>query len=152
MGNHYLTDVDHGSHCLARHRTASLTYMSDKTCEGAQFQGYMWECMRLQETQRVWTGTNLLRRSGDPSEDALYSSVTVTKGFFFKKKSKKVKNGLREFWDTLVPKNWIKVHMLEPPTYNVTYGDPPPIYVVIVRVSRDLYMYMCALLLVESSF
>jgi hypothetical protein len=29
MDNHYLTDVDHGSHCVARHRTASLTYMSD---------------------------------------------------------------------------------------------------------------------------
>jgi hypothetical protein len=29
MVNHYLTDVDHGSHCVARHRTASLTYMSD---------------------------------------------------------------------------------------------------------------------------
>ncbi len=29
MGNHYLTDVDHGSHCVARHRTASLTYMSE---------------------------------------------------------------------------------------------------------------------------
>ncbi len=41
MGNHYLKDVDHGSHCLARHRTASLTYMSDETCEGAQVQGYM---------------------------------------------------------------------------------------------------------------
>jgi len=33
--------VDHGSHCLARHRTASSTYMSDETCEGAQLQGYM---------------------------------------------------------------------------------------------------------------
>ena len=41
MGNHYLRTVEHGSHCLARHRTASLTYMSDETCEGAQLQGYM---------------------------------------------------------------------------------------------------------------
>ncbi len=49
--------------CLARHRTTSLTYMSDETCEGAQLQGYMWECMRRQETQRVCTTTNLLRRS-----------------------------------------------------------------------------------------
>ena len=29
MGNHYLRDVDHGSHCLAMHRTVSSTYMSD---------------------------------------------------------------------------------------------------------------------------
>ena len=29
MGNHYLKDVDHGSHCLGGHRTTSLTYMSD---------------------------------------------------------------------------------------------------------------------------
>ncbi len=29
MVNHYLRDVDHGSHCLAHHRTASFTYMSD---------------------------------------------------------------------------------------------------------------------------
>ena len=41
MGNHYLTDVDHTSHCLPRHRTTSLTYMSDETCEGVQLQGYM---------------------------------------------------------------------------------------------------------------
>ena len=29
MVNHYLRDVDHGSHCLGGHRTTSLTYMSD---------------------------------------------------------------------------------------------------------------------------
>jgi hypothetical protein len=29
MGNHYLRDVDHVSRCFARHRTASLTYISD---------------------------------------------------------------------------------------------------------------------------
>jgi hypothetical protein len=81
MGNHYLTDVDHGSHCLPRHRTASLTYMSDESCEGAQLQGYMWECMCLQETQRVWTATNFLRRSGGPSEDVLHSSATNAEDF-----------------------------------------------------------------------
>ena len=35
--NHYLRDVDHGSHCLPRHRTASLTY----TSEGEEIRGYM---------------------------------------------------------------------------------------------------------------
>ena len=34
MGNHYLRDVDHGSHCLAMHRTVSFTYMSDWTSTG----------------------------------------------------------------------------------------------------------------------
>ena len=29
MVNHYLRDVDHGSHCLARHRTVRFTYMSE---------------------------------------------------------------------------------------------------------------------------
>jgi hypothetical protein len=29
MVNHYLRDVDHGSHCLARHRTTCFTYMSE---------------------------------------------------------------------------------------------------------------------------
>ena len=29
MCNHYLSDVDHGSHCLVLHRTASFTYMSE---------------------------------------------------------------------------------------------------------------------------
>jgi hypothetical protein len=29
MVNHYLRHVDHGSHCLPRHRTVCFTYMSD---------------------------------------------------------------------------------------------------------------------------
>ena len=41
MCNHYLSDVDHGSHCLVLHRTASFTYMSEKTSEGAELRGYM---------------------------------------------------------------------------------------------------------------
>ena len=29
MVNHYLRDVDHGSHCIPRHRTTCFTYMSE---------------------------------------------------------------------------------------------------------------------------
>ena len=36
MINHYLSDVDHGSHCLGGNRTASLTNMPDYRSEGAE--------------------------------------------------------------------------------------------------------------------
>ena len=41
MGNHYLRHVDHGSHCLTLHRTASFGYMSDWTSEGSELRRYV---------------------------------------------------------------------------------------------------------------
>ncbi len=75
MVNHYLRDVDHGSHCLARHRTACFTYMSDYTSEGAELRGYMSDCLRRTERQRIRTATKFARRSADHSERAFCSSV-----------------------------------------------------------------------------
>ena len=76
MGNHYLRDVDHGSHCLALHRTASFVYTSDWTCEGAELRRYVWGCMRRKESPRIRTATNFAGPSAGHSESAFCSSVT----------------------------------------------------------------------------
>ena len=57
MVNHYLTDVDHGSHCLVRHRTTSLTYKSDQTSEGVETRGYMWGYLRRTKRRGIRTAT-----------------------------------------------------------------------------------------------
>ena len=74
--NHYLRHFEHRSALHVMNRTGSFRYMSDKTSEGVQFQGYMLECVCRKETQRIRTATNFLRRSTVPSEDVFSSSVT----------------------------------------------------------------------------
>jgi hypothetical protein len=68
MVNHYLRDVDHGSHCLARHRTSCFTYMSDYTSE-VDLRGYMSDCLILTERQRIRTAAKFAGRSADRSEE-----------------------------------------------------------------------------------
>ena len=79
--NHYLRHFERRSALHGMNRTGSFRYMSDETSKGAQLQGYMLECVRRTETQRIRTATNFLRRSGDPTEDALHSSVTNVADF-----------------------------------------------------------------------
>ncbi len=74
--NHYLRHFDHRSELHSMNRTGSFRYMSDETSECVQFQGYMLECVHHEETQRIQTVTNFLRRSVVPSEDGFSSSVT----------------------------------------------------------------------------
>jgi hypothetical protein len=61
--NHYLRHFERRSALHGLNRTGSFRYMSDETSKGAQLQGYMLECVRRTETQRIRTATNFLRRS-----------------------------------------------------------------------------------------
>jgi hypothetical protein len=72
MVNHYLRDVDHGSHCLPHHRFSCFTYMSDYTTEGAELRGYMSDCLCRTERQRIRTATKFTGRSADHSERISY--------------------------------------------------------------------------------
>ena len=74
--NHYLRHFERRSALHGMNRTGSFRYMSEETSEGEQLQGYMLECVRRTETQRIRTATNFLRRSAVPSEDVFSSSVT----------------------------------------------------------------------------
>ena len=81
MGNHYLRHVDHGSHCLTLHRTASFGYMSDWTSEGAELRRYVWVSMRRKEKPRIRTATKFAVSSAGHSESAFCSSVTKVAAF-----------------------------------------------------------------------
>ena len=77
----YLRHFECRSALHGMNRTGSFRYMSEETSEGAQLQGYMLECVRRTETQRIRTATNFLRRSAGSSEDTLHSSVTNVADF-----------------------------------------------------------------------
>ncbi len=84
MVNHYLRDVDHGSHCLGHHRTACFTYMSDYTSEGTELRGYMSDCLHRTERQRIRTTNKFVGRSGDHSPESVFcSSATRAVEFIF---------------------------------------------------------------------
>ncbi len=83
MDNHYLTDVDHGSHCLTRHRTTSLTYMSDQTSEGTEFREYMWGYLLRTERRGIRTATKFVGPSPGHSGRKFCSSVTKVTELMF---------------------------------------------------------------------
>jgi hypothetical protein len=76
MVNHYLRDVDHGSHCLVSHRTTCFTYMFDQTSEVAEVRGYIWCLMWHTERQRIRMTTKFGGCSAGHSERAICSTVT----------------------------------------------------------------------------
>ncbi len=83
--NHYLRDVDHGSHCLDEcHRTVCFTYMSDQTSEVAELWGYMWGYIHLTERQRIRTVTKFTGPSAGHCERVFCSSVTRVSDFIFR--------------------------------------------------------------------